>query len=233
MTTYVLIHGSFQGGWIWKPTARLLMDSGHSIYTPTLEGCGERSSNIREGITIVSQAKEMSDFLFYQDLCDVVLVATSTGGLVVCKVAAMVRDRVKKVVFVDALAPQPGQRVNEIVIQDPNASQITTALARGPSKEDLEKRLFADFDQELKEWAIDRVTMHPIDASDAAGELDEFWSQAWDATVIRCTKSVNPSESHQRETAKALNAEYHELNSGHYPMLTHPEELSGILRSLQ
>ncbi len=229
MSNYVLIHGSFQGGWIWKPTAKLLASRGHEVYCPTLDGCGERASAIRSGITVTTQAKEISSFLFYQDLNDVILVATSTGGLVLCKVAELSRDRVKKVVFIDALAPQPGERVDEIVKLDTNSNQIRTDLTKGPSKDDLEQRLFKDLEEDLKQWAIARVTMHPIEASDAPGQLDKFWEQSWDATVVRCKKSVNPSEIHQKNTATTLNASYHELDAGHYPMLTHPSELTEIL----
>ena len=135
----------------------------------------------------------------------------------------------KKVVFIDALAPQPGERVDEIVKLDTNSNQIRTDLTKGPSKDDLEQRLFKDLEEDLKQWAIARVTMHPIEASDAPGQLDKFWEQSWDATVVRCRKSVNPSEIHQKNTATTLNARYHELDAGHYPMLTHPSELTEIL----
>ena len=71
--------------------------------------------------------------------------------------------------------------------------------------------------------------MHPIEATDAPGELDNFWSQDWNATVIRCTLSSNPSREHQKRTADKLNAAWHELEAGHYPMLSHPKELSQLL----
>ena len=96
MSTYVLIHGSYQGGWIWKPTAEELVKGGHTVYTPTLDGCAERSISVRPGITIKSQAEEISGLLNYQDLTDLILVATSTGGLVTCKVAELSRSRVKE-----------------------------------------------------------------------------------------------------------------------------------------
>jgi pimeloyl-ACP methyl ester carboxylesterase len=47
--------------------------------------------------------------------------------------------------------------------------------------------------------------------------------------VIRCTASPNPPESHQRRTAEKLKAKYLELDAGHYPMLTHPEETARLL----
>ena len=230
MAIFVLIHGSYQGGWIWKPTAERLRDAGHTVYAPTLDGCAERRHQVRPGITIAAQAQEIADLMFYEDLRDVVLVATSTGGLVVAKTADMVRDRIKRLVFVDALAPQPGELVSEIVIRNPDAPQETTELTRGPTRDDIENRLFADMEPELKAWAIERVTMHPIEATDAPGELDGFWAQSWPATVIKCTRSTNPSEAHQRRTAEKLNADWHELDAGHYPMLSHPEELAELLQ---
>ena len=42
MATYVLVHGSWQGGWIWKPVVAKLRAAGHEVYAPTLDGCAER-----------------------------------------------------------------------------------------------------------------------------------------------------------------------------------------------
>ena len=229
MSTYVLIHGSYQGGWIWKPTVEKLAEKGHTVYSPTLDGCGERAKFIRPGITITTQAEEISGFLHFQDLTDVVLVGTSTGGLVTCKTAELSRDRIQHIIFVDALAPQPGEKVADIVVRDPSYPVSFTELTRGPSKIEMEERLFQDLGPDLKKWAMDRVTMHPIEATDAPGELDGFWSQKWEATVIRCTLSANPSRNHQYRTAQKLEAQWHELEAGHYPMLSHPKELSQLL----
>ena len=233
MATFVLVHGSFQGGWIWKPTAEVLRRQGHEVYAPTLDGCGERGKLIRPGITIAAQAQEVADMLFYEDLQNIVLVATSTGGLVVCKTAELARERISRLAFVDALAPQPGELVSSIVQRGPNAPPIpTTGLTRGPSREELENRLFADLEPELRTWAVDRATPHPVEASDAPGELDAFWASAgeWrDTRVVRCTLSQNPPEAHQRRTAETLNASWHEMEAGHYPMLSHPEELAALL----
>ncbi len=231
MATFVLVHGSFQGGWIWKPTAEALRRQGHAVYAPTLDGCGERSRLIRPGITIAAQAREVADMMFYEDLRDVALVGTSTGGLVICKTAELARERISRLAFVDALAPQPGERVTEIVQRDPNTPPMpTTELTRGPTRAELEERLFADLEPELRAWAVERATPHPVEASDAPGELDAFWAQEWHGTrVIRCRLSANPPEAHQRRTAEKLNADWHEMDAGHYPMLSHGEELARLL----
>ena len=52
MTTFVLIHGASQGGWIWQPTAARLRGAGHLVYAPSLDGCGERRHGLRPGITV-------------------------------------------------------------------------------------------------------------------------------------------------------------------------------------
>jgi len=72
--------------------------------------------------------------LFYEDLQDVVLVGTSAGGMVLCKAAELARERVARLVFVDALALLPGEQVGRIVQRA--APRETTALATGPTQAD-------------------------------------------------------------------------------------------------
>jgi len=142
MATYVLLHGAYQGGWIWQPVATRLRAAGHTVYAPTLDGCGERVHLLRPGITVGTQAQEIAQLLFYEDLQDVVLVGTSAEGMVLCRAAELARERLARLVFVDALALLPGEQVGSIVQRAaPNA---TTALATGPTKTDAEQRLFAD-----------------------------------------------------------------------------------------
>jgi pimeloyl-ACP methyl ester carboxylesterase len=218
MTTFVLIHGSYQGGWIWQHVAARLRGEGHTVYAPSLDGCAERKHSLRPGITTETHAAEIADLLFYEDLRDVVMVATSSGGMVLCRAAELRRDRVGRLVLVDALALLDGERIRDIV-----------RLAAGPSREDAENRLFADLDPATRAWALERYTLHPIGIYENPVKLDSFWKQQWPATVIWCRRAVNPGEAHQRRAAEALNAKWHELDTGHYPMLSMPEELTALL----
>jgi len=229
MATYVLVHGAYQGGWIWKPVATRLRAAGHLVHAPTLDGCAERQDSIRPGITVGSHAREVAQLLFYEDLRAVVLVGTSSGGMVICKAAEPARDRIARVVFVDALALLPGERVDAIVKR--SAPREITDIATGPTKADAQDRLFADLDPDTRAWALARYTLHPIAALEAPMEPTTFWDQAWPATVIRCRRAVNPPEAHQRRTAERLTATWHELDTGHYPMLSQPEELTRLLLS--
>ncbi len=229
MATYVLVHGAYQGGWIWKPVATRLRAAGHVVYAPSLDGCADRHHLIRPGITIGTHAREIAQLLFYDDLRDVVLVGTSAGGMVICKTAELARERLARLVFVDALALLPGERVDDIVTR--LGPRETTAVATGPTRADAEQRLFSDLDADTRAWALARYTLHPIAAADRPMEPTNFWEQAWPATVIRCRRSVNPPEAHQRRTADRLKATWYELDTGHYPMLSQPEELTRLLIS--
>jgi pimeloyl-ACP methyl ester carboxylesterase len=227
MATYVLIHGSYQGGWIWKDVARRLRAAGNDVYAPSLDGCAERKGTVRPGITTESQADEIAQLLFFEDLHDVVLVGTSSGGMVVCRVAELMRDRIERLAFVDALALLPGEKIRDIVTRSTAQASGVTA---GPSREDAANRLFADLDPALREWALDRYTQHPIGIYNEPVKLDSFWEQQWPgALVVWCRRAQNPGEAHQRRTAERLQAKWAELDTGHYPMLSMPEELTRLL----
>ena len=226
MATFVLIHGSYQGGWIWKKVATRLRAAGHDVYAPTLDGCGERASQVRAGIDTESQADEVAQLLFYEDLENVVLAGTSSGGMVACRVAELMRERIGRLAFVDALALFPGEKIGDIVTR---STAQASGLTAGPSREDAANRLFADLDPAQKEWALERYTQHPIAIYDKGVTLDKFWSMPWEASVIWCKRAPNPGEAHQRRTAEKLQAPFYELDTGHYPMLSMPDELTAML----
>jgi pimeloyl-ACP methyl ester carboxylesterase len=227
MATYVLIHGAYQGGWIWQPTVKRLRAAGHAVYAPSLDGCAERRHQLRPGITTETHAAEIADLMFYEDLKEVVLAGTSAGGMVLCRAAELARERIGRLVFVDALALMDGERIAQIVNR--GTPRVTSALAVGPSREDAESRMFAGLDPALRSWALARYTPHPIAAMEDAVSVKSFWSQPWKATVIRCRRAANPPEAHQRRTAEALGGKYTEIDADHYPMLSYPDLLTPLL----
>lgn len=226
MATYVLVHGSFQGGWIWKPVAEKLRAAGHLVYHPSLDGCGERKGSLRPGITLDSQGRELAGLLFYEDLHDIILVGTSSGGMVVCRAAEIETDRIRRLVFIDALVPVPGESVPTINSRPP---YDRNDLAYGPAPKDARGKIFADLPPDLQEWALARYTRQPVAPTDDPVDLKEFWSRQWTVDVLRCTQSPLPPEPHQRRTAEKLGGTFSEIAAGHYPMLSHADEIARYL----
>lgn len=226
MTTFVLLHGAYQGPWIWQPVAELLRAKGHKVFVPCLDGCAERAASARPGITTETQAEEVVEMLRLEDLNDVVLAGTSAGGMVMARVAERARDKVARVVFADALALFDGEKIRDIVTAP---ATIEGDVAIGPDKNDLLNRSFVGMDPELAEWAADRMTLHPRACFYEPVKLERFWDQDWDATVIYCPQAQNPGRPHQERCAQKLNARWHEIDTGHYPMITTPDELARLI----
>ena len=226
MTDFVLIHGAYQGGWIWKLISERLRAKGHNVFAPTLDGCAERAHQMRAGITTETHGEEIAKLLYFYDLKKAVLVGTSSGGMVMASAAEKARDRVARVVFADALALFDGEKVTDIVKQP---AAVTTSVARGPTREDAAGRLFASLDPAQREWAADRITLHPIACFTEAVKLPKFWDQKWDASVLYCSGAPNPGEPHIKRSADKLKAKYHVIKTGHYPMLSTPDELTKII----
>lgn len=226
--TILLIHGAYQGGWIWTRVAARLRAKGHRVLAPSLDGCAERAHALRPGITTESHAEELAGLLFHEDLRDVVLAGTSTGGMVLCRLAELARERVGRLVLADALALRNGEALPDIVQR---RNFVRTELATGPTREDMTGRLFAELDPELRAWTIARCTLHPLACMEEKVRLDRFWEQSWKASVIWCRQSANPPVAHQRRAAETLGAAWHELDTGHYPMLTAAEPLADLIET--
>ena len=109
MATYLFVHGSWQGGWIWKGIAGRLRAQGHLVYHPSLDGCAERKGAMRPGITLDTHGSEIAGLMFYEDLKDVILVGLGGGGNVMARAAEIVPDRVRQLVFLDGLMCRPGE----------------------------------------------------------------------------------------------------------------------------
>ena len=87
MSTYVLVHGGWDGGWAWTGVARELRAAGHEAFTPTLTGSGERAHLASPEIDLDTHVLDIVNVLRYEDLQDVILVGSSGGGMVITGVA--------------------------------------------------------------------------------------------------------------------------------------------------
>lgn len=226
MANIVLVHGAYQGGWIWKPVMERLRRAGHNVFAPTLDGCAERQSQLRPGITNETQAEEVAKLLWFENLQDVVIAGTSSGGMVMAKVCETVPERISRVVFADALALFDGEKIRDIVKRP---AAIENDLAVGPNREDAYGRLFKGLDEATRNWAADRMTLHPRAVFFEPVKLPRFWSMPWKASVLYCNEAPNPGEAHIRRSCDKLGAKWHVLETGHYPMLSKPDELTRII----
>jgi pimeloyl-ACP methyl ester carboxylesterase len=116
MTTYVLIHGSFRGGWYWKYVRESLEAAGHRVYAPSLTGMGEHSHLVSRGddepplrVSRETWVADVVKLLEFEDLRDVILVGHSLGGVIITEASGRCSERIACLAFVDAPILSPGE----------------------------------------------------------------------------------------------------------------------------
>src|ERR1700679_123007 len=114
---FVLVHGGGHGGWCWRPTARVLRSHGHEVYCATLTGVGERSHLDTTTVTFETFVTDVVNVLRFEDLHDVVPVGHSMGGIVIPRVAEVVRERIQRVVWLAAAVPAAAESLLQAVPQ--------------------------------------------------------------------------------------------------------------------
>ena len=114
--TFVLVHGAWAGGWIWRDTAQRLRALGHRAFRPTLTGLGERSHLIGAKIDLTTHVLDVVNLVKWEELADIVLVGHSYGGMVISGVAEKVpQGTIRSIVYLDAFLPDDGQSLRDLV----------------------------------------------------------------------------------------------------------------------
>ncbi|MEX3815478.1 alpha/beta fold hydrolase [Paraburkholderia sp. BR13439] len=129
--TFVLVHGAWHGGWCYRETAHVLRASGHSVYTPTLTGLGERAHLNNQNITLETHIRDVCGVLEAEELSDVILLGHSYGGMVITGVADRMSYRIKSLVYLDAFVPAHAQSLNDclqVALSEEDAATFLSAF---------------------------------------------------------------------------------------------------------
>ena len=108
MATFVLVHGSFFGGWCYSRLTPFLRAAGHRVFTPTLTGLGERSHLLTEQVDLETHIQDVVNVMTWEDLNDVILCGHSSGGMAITGAADRVAQRIRALIYLDAVVPQSG-----------------------------------------------------------------------------------------------------------------------------
>jgi pimeloyl-ACP methyl ester carboxylesterase len=115
MANFVLMHGGGMGGWTWKFVREILEAKGHDVFTPTFTGFGERIHLIGRDVGNDTHVTDIVNMLHYEDLTDVILVAHSYAGTVAPGVVVQAGERIKRVIFLDAIIAHAGERIASLL----------------------------------------------------------------------------------------------------------------------
>ncbi|HJS87604.1 MAG TPA: alpha/beta fold hydrolase [Acetobacteraceae bacterium] len=102
-------NGSWCGGWFFDPVADRLRAQAHRVFTPTQTGLGERSHLLSREVTLDTFITDLANVIEWEELRDVILVGHSFAGGPITGVADRMPDRLRRVVYLDAIILQNGQ----------------------------------------------------------------------------------------------------------------------------
>ena len=125
--TIVIVHGAWGGAWAFKKVDGLLRQKGFEVYRPQLTGQGDRVHLARPDIGLNTHIEDVVNTILYEDLREIILVGHSYGGMVISGVAERVPDRIKRLVYLDALVPNDGDSLVSIF----NRAEAIKQMAKG------------------------------------------------------------------------------------------------------
>ncbi len=110
----VIIHGAWGGAWDWKNVDSLLTEQGYKVYRLTLSGLGYNFHTMNRNIGLTTHILDVVHFIEFEKLTNVILIGHSYGGMVITGAADLIPQRIKELVYIDALLPFNGESLASI-----------------------------------------------------------------------------------------------------------------------
>jgi pimeloyl-ACP methyl ester carboxylesterase len=123
---YVIVHGAWGGSWAFKKVDSLITAQGHVVYRPSLTGQGERVHLASADVNLTTHVNDVVNLILFEGLRDIILVGHSYGGMVITGVANKVHDRIRKLIYLDAMVPNDGETV--MGLMDPKGEGLKSMI---------------------------------------------------------------------------------------------------------
>lgn len=162
MANFVLLHGGWRGGWIWKRVARQLRKDGHDVYTPTFAGLADRGYLLHAGVNLSTHIGEIVSLIRFEDLNDVILCGHSYSGMVISGVADQVPERIAALVYLDAWFPQDGDSILTLTPEAYQLMHLRDASQHGGIACSPIPAAMLHVNERDRAWVDSMATPHPL-----------------------------------------------------------------------
>jgi pimeloyl-ACP methyl ester carboxylesterase len=243
VTTFVLVHPAWLGGWCWRKVAPRLREFGHDVFTPTLTGLGERAHLATRDVGLKTHIQDVVSVLELEDLQQVIIVGNSSGGVVITGVANSMPERIANIVYLDAFVPGDGQCMLDIIPPERRPPIETLVREEGdgwlvprfgpPTWEKIATEAWQIRDEADQRWVLPRLRPTPFRHFTEAVRRDNPAAEKLPRTYIRCRDYPNTSFDRYAQIAQhSPGWRYRELATSHLPFITHPSEVANALIEL-
>jgi pimeloyl-ACP methyl ester carboxylesterase len=235
--TYVLVHGTWCGGWFFGPLAENLRRQGHRVFTPTHTGTGERKHLLSRDITLETFILDVTNAIEAEELTDVILVGHSSAGIPITGVADRMPDRIRHVVYLDAALVQSGQSFLDSWPSDPAearrkaAQEINGVLVLPPPSPAPPKP--GTPEDPVTAWVQRRLTSYPFAPFETPLVLTNPLGNGRPCTYVAFTKSPAPLLEGSRQLARSQAGwRWAELPLNHPAPAFAPGEVANVLQGI-
>jgi pimeloyl-ACP methyl ester carboxylesterase len=229
VSTFVLLHGAWHGGWVWRRVAAQLRSAGHEVLAPTLTGVSDRAHLLSPAVGLDTHVRDVVALLDAEGSSDVVLVGHSYAGQVVTGVADERPEAIRRRVYLDAFVGEDGEAAIDLLPAQV-AGHYRESVA-GPGFGWLipvrSLQALGVTDQADVEWLTPRLTPHPWRTYTQPLALTGRQEDV-PATFVECTDWMRVFRAHA-ERAESAGWPALSLPTGHEAMVTAPEALAKIL----
>ena len=231
MTTFVLVHGAWHGGWCWREVAGRLQSAGHRVFAPTLTGLADRSHLLSRETGLETHILDIVNLLAWEELDDAVLCGHSYGGMVVTGAADRAAGRLRALVYLDAFVPADGQCLRDLAPPERVAAMCRDADERGDGWKvpPLPASVWLD-DPAQQAWVQPKVTPHPLRCFTDPLPLTGAWRSV--GCKMHILASANdPSPFHAIHAGVASEPDWlcRRIAGPHDLMISHPAETATLL----
>ncbi|MET7829541.1 MULTISPECIES: alpha/beta fold hydrolase [unclassified Streptomyces] len=236
MATFLLVHGAMHGGWCWRKVRDALTAHGHRVFTPSLTGQGERSSQLSPSVGVSTHIDDVTDLLWYEDLQDVHLVLHSYSGILAGPVAERARGRLSSVVWLGGFVVSPGECLLDVEPPEVARRYREQVAAAGEGwylpADPAFLSQWGVRDEMVRAWAGPRLTAFPFRCQTEAVRFDPAPLEALPRFYVRHTEPPLPSLDASFATAVAQGCAVRTLAAGHDMMLEAPDATARVLLEL-
>jgi pimeloyl-ACP methyl ester carboxylesterase len=230
--SFVLVHGAWQGSWVWQRVAERLRAQGHRVEIPSLTGLGERAHLAGPEIDLETHIADVMGAIEHHELDRVVLVGHSYGGMVVTCAADRLPERIRSLVFLDAFIPSPGKSMFDL--QPPEVVERQRAEAELGGEGWRIHPLSATYFRIADAGDVARIDRHavdqPIGTMAQKARLTGAWEKIPHLAYIRAAGHSRGPFAQFAERVRGNEAwQYFEMPCGHNVMLDMPDALTGVL----
>jgi pimeloyl-ACP methyl ester carboxylesterase len=230
--TFVLVHGGWQGGWVWEKVVRVLETRGHAAVAPTLRGMEGDAGGERAGLTLTDLATALLSELDDPSSHELVLVGHSGGGPVVQYVADRLADRVRRTVFMSAWVLEHGQSINDIRTTEQAAAARREAARSADGTVPMDPHVWQstfmqDATPEELAAVLPRIVPTPIGWFEDPLDIPRFFQLRLPASYVFLRDDLSaPRERFQQHADRLHDPRIVECGGSHQAMLTRPEEVA-------